>query len=131
MYGRSPHLTESAARPPRWLPRSLGHVGNSPATSKAPRARPPRALAAEGSGTPLPPSREAVAQTPGEAAGSLLRVGSENGHLVRRTRAARREVVAHGRADVHFLERAAASPRRLCATASRGRSSGRQTSSLE
>src|SRR5438034_9188758 len=28
---------------------------------------------------------EAVAQTPGERAGSFLRVGSENGHLVRHT----------------------------------------------
>jgi ABC-2 type transport system permease protein len=36
------------------------------------------------------PVAEAVAQTPGDATGSLLRVGSEIGHLVRRERPARR-----------------------------------------
>jgi hypothetical protein len=61
---------------------------------------------------------EAVAQTPGEAAGSLLRVGSEIGHLVRRERVVRRKVVPHGGSVVHFRERAARFLRRLCATAS-------------
>jgi hypothetical protein len=67
----------------------------------------------------LPLSREAVAQTPGEAAGSLLRVGSEIGHLVRRERVVRRKVVPHGGSVLHFRERAARFLRRLCATASR------------
>jgi hypothetical protein len=61
---------------------------------------------------------EAVAQTPGEAAGSLLRVGSEIGHLVRRERVVRRKVVPHGGSVLHFRERAARFLRRLCATAS-------------
>jgi len=64
-------------------------------------------------------SREAVAQTPGEAAGSLLRVGSEIGHLVRRERVVRRKVVPHGGSVLHFRERAARFLGRLCATASR------------
>jgi hypothetical protein len=38
---------------------------------------------------------EAVAQTPGEPAGSFLRAGSENGHLVHRAQFVHRAVVAH------------------------------------
>jgi transposase len=59
--------------------------------------------------------------TPGELPGSVLRVGSENDHLVRRERAVRRELVALGCAGVHFRERAAAFPKRRCATASHAR----------
>ena len=67
----------------------------------------------------LPPSDEAVAQTPGELAGSLLRVGSENGHLIiRRAQGLRGDVAAYGSSGRHFLERAAPFQRRLCATAS-------------
>lgn len=51
-------------------------------------------------------SHEAVGKTPGEPAGSLLRVGSENGHLVRRKWVVRREVVAHGGPDAHVRKRA-------------------------
>src|SRR5829696_3045633 len=46
---------------------------------------------------------------PGEPAGSLLRVGSENRHLVRRARLVRREVIAHGGPGVRFRERTARS----------------------
>ena len=49
----------------------------------------------------------AVGKTPGERAGSLVRVGSENGHLVRRTQAVRREGVVHGGSEVHLRKRAA------------------------
>jgi hypothetical protein len=66
---------------------------------------------------------EAVAQTPGHAAGSLLRVSSEIGHLVRPERAGGRQVVPDGGSGVHFRERAAGWRRRLCATASRLRCS--------
>ena len=65
-----------------------------------------------------PPFTEAVAQTSDELAGSVLRVGTENGHLLRHARAGRRDVVALNRAGAHFRERAAAFPKRLCATAS-------------
>ena len=51
---------------------------------------------------------EAVAQTPGEHVGPFLRVGSENGHLVRHADVVRREVVAHGCSGVPLRERAAA-----------------------
>ena len=65
-------------------------------------------------------SREAVAQTPGEDAGSFLSVGSEFAHLVRRERPVHREIVPHRSSGVHFRERAARFLRRLYATASRG-----------
>jgi hypothetical protein len=68
-------------------------------------------------------SREAVAQTPGEATGSLLSVGSEIGHLVRRELPARRKLVPHGGAGMHLRERAARFLGRLYATASRERGS--------
>src|SRR5918992_4199901 len=67
----------------------------------------------------LPQSREAVAQTPGEAAGSLLRAGYEIGHLVRREGPVRRNVVPHGGSGMQLRERAARFLRQLCATASR------------
>ena len=63
-------------------------------------------------------SPEAVAQTPGELAGSLLSRGAENGYLIRRAQAARVEVIAYGSSDVHFRDRGAAFSRRLYATAS-------------
>ena len=59
----------------------------------------------------------AVAQTPGEAAGSFLRVGSEIGHRMRHARCIRPEVVTPSCSGGHFSDRAAACPRRLCATA--------------
>jgi hypothetical protein len=65
-------------------------------------------------------AREAVAQTPGEPARPFLRLASENGHLVRRACVVRREVVPHVCSSVSFRKRAAAFPRRLYATASRG-----------
>jgi hypothetical protein len=49
----------------------------------------------------------AVGKTPGEPAGSLERVGSENGHLVRRTQALRREDVVHRGSEVQLRKRAA------------------------
>ncbi len=60
---------------------------------------------------------EAVAQTPGEAAGSFLSVGSKIAHLVRRERPVHREVIPHVGSGVHFRERAAHFLRRLYATA--------------
>src|SRR3954453_24046956 len=60
---------------------------------------------------------EAVAQTPGELAGSLLTVGSENGHLGRRALAIHRTVVAPSRSSAWFRKGRAAFPRRLYATA--------------
>jgi hypothetical protein len=50
---------------------------------------------------------------------SWPRVGSENGHLVRRAHVVHRAVVAHGCAGVPFRERVASFPRRLYATAPR------------
>ncbi|MDQ3240109.1 MAG: hypothetical protein M3Q43_01700, partial [Actinomycetota bacterium] len=44
-------------------------------------------------------------------------MGYENGHLVRRAQAIRRDVVAPSRSGTHCRESAAAFPRRLCATA--------------
>jgi hypothetical protein len=67
---------------------------------------------------------EAVAQTPREPVTSLLRVGSEKGHLVRRARAIRGEVVADGSSGVYFREPAAAVQSRLYATASTTNGSG-------
>ena len=66
---------------------------------------------------------EAVAQTHSELVRSLLRVASENGHLVRRARAVGHEVVPYGGSDMYSRERAAALPRPLCATASMQRGS--------
>jgi Multicopper oxidase len=77
-------------------------------------------------GTAHSPLVEAVAQTPSEAAGSLLRVGSEIGHLVGRERPVGRKVVPHGGSGMHLRERAPRFLRRLYATASvRGRRLGR------
>src|SRR3954447_20298573 len=60
-----------------------------------------------------PLGTEAVAQTPGELAGSFLRVGSERGHLLRRTQRVSRPVVPHDSPGVYFRERGAAFPRWL------------------
>jgi hypothetical protein len=60
----------------------------------------------------------AVAQTPREAAESLLRVGFEIGHLVRRDRPMRRRVSPHGGSGMHLRERATRFLRRFYATAS-------------
>ncbi len=66
-------------------------------------------------GKPLPkPTREHVKITE-----SLLRVGSENRHPVRREWTVRLEIAARSCSGVHFRERAAAFPRRLCTTATR------------
>ena len=59
---------------------------------------------------------------PGEPARPFLRVGSENGQLVRHAHVVRRKVVAHGWSGVVFRERGAGFPRRLYATASTTRS---------
>src|SRR3954453_15621894 len=84
-------------------------------------AHPPvfrRGRASRRSSAPRPPWTEAVAQTPGELAGSFLRVGSQRGHLLRRTQRVSRPVVPHDSPGVYFRERGAAFPRWLCATAS-------------
>ena len=60
---------------------------------------------------------EAVAQTPGEAAGSFLRVGCEIGHRIPYARSIRPEVVTPSRSGGHLHDRAAALPKRLYATA--------------
>jgi hypothetical protein len=70
-------------------------------------------------GVSLP--HEAVAQTPGELAGSVLTPGSENGQLVRQAPPAAGNAARLSRSGPQFCERAAPFPRRLCATASRGR----------
>src|SRR5215207_2042468 len=62
---------------------------------------------------------EAVAQTPGELAGSVLRPGSENGQVCPHARPAALDAAPPSRSGTHFRERAAPFPRRLCATASR------------
>jgi hypothetical protein len=77
----------------------------------------PCGLQGTGRGT-LPLSSVAVGKTPGEPAGSLVRVGSENRHLVRRTQPARRERTVHGGSEVHLRKRAALFLRRLFPTAS-------------
>jgi hypothetical protein len=59
----------------------------------------------------------AVAQSPGEPAGSVLRPGSENGQVVRHTPAAARHGGRLSISGTHFRERAAPLPRRLYATA--------------
>ena len=64
-----------------------------------------------------PFSMVAVAQTPGEAAGSFLRVGSEIGHRIRHARCTRPDLVTPSRSDGHLRDRAAAFPRQLYATA--------------
>ena len=51
--------------------------------------------------------RRGCRETLGEPTGSLVRVGSENGHHVRRTQAVRREGVVDGGSEVHFRKRAA------------------------
>jgi hypothetical protein len=60
----------------------------------------------------------AVGKTPREPAGSLVRAGSENDHLVRRTQPARRERTVHGGSEVHLRKRAAPFLGRLFPTAS-------------
>ena len=64
----------------------------------------------------------AVGKTRGEPAGSLVWVGSENGHLVRHTLAVHREGVVHGRSEVHLRKLAARFLERLLPTASPNRS---------
>jgi hypothetical protein len=66
----------------------------------------------------LPHVAVAVARTPGEAAKSLLGVGSEIGNLVRRERPVRGKVVPQGGFRMHLRGRAACFLRRLYATAS-------------
>ena len=61
---------------------------------------------------------EAVAQTPREAAGSVLRRGSEIGHRIRHARCVRSDVVTPNRSGGRFSDRTAALPRRVFATAS-------------
>ena len=62
----------------------------------------------------------AVAQTPGEPAGSFLRAVSEIGHRIRHARRVRPEIVTPNRSGGHLRNRAAAFPRRLYATATHG-----------
>jgi hypothetical protein len=63
--------------------------------------------------------REAVAQTPGELAGSVLRVGSETRQVVRHAPPASHDVAPLNRSGTDFREHAAPFPKRLYATASR------------
>jgi hypothetical protein len=65
----------------------------------------------------LPLASVAVAQTPGDAAGSFLRVGSEIGHRITHERCLHAEVVTASRAGGHLRDHPSASPRRLYATA--------------
>jgi hypothetical protein len=61
---------------------------------------------------------EAVGKTPGELAGSVVRMGCENGDLVRHTQTVRREGVAHGRSEVRLRKRATRFLERLFPTTS-------------
>jgi hypothetical protein len=63
-------------------------------------------------------SSEAVGKTPDELAGSVLWVGSEDGHHLRRAMADGCVLVALSLSGTHFRERAAAFPTRLFPTAS-------------
>jgi hypothetical protein len=83
------------------------------------------ATVAERGGAGLLLSGVAVGKTPGEPAGSRVRVGSEIGHLVRPTQAARRERVVHRGSEVHLSKRAAGFLERLFPTASGERRSTR------
>jgi hypothetical protein len=65
-----------------------------------------RDACAEFQGSALVLVAEAVAQTPGEPAGSLLRVGCENGRLIRREHPVHRQRVPHGCSGVPFRQRA-------------------------
>jgi hypothetical protein len=55
---------------------------------------------------------------PPASPGSVLRVGSENGHLLCRGRAVRRDVISHVSSGAYFREHAAPFPRPLYPTAS-------------
>src|SRR5919108_3145623 len=59
----------------------------------------------------------AVGKTPGEPAGSVVRVGSENGNLVGHAQTVRREGVVHGGSGVHLRQRADRFLERLFPTA--------------
>jgi hypothetical protein len=72
--------------------------------------------------------RVAVGKTPGEHAGSLVRVGSEIGHLVRRTQAVRCEDIVHGGSEVHLRKRAARFLEQLYPTATSKSSTARVAS---
>jgi hypothetical protein len=66
----------------------------------------------------------AVGKTPGEHAGSLVRVGSANGHLIARAQGVRCEAVVHGGSEVHLRKRAAHFLERLFPTATDASRSG-------
>ena len=103
-----------------WLPllhrSSTGERGDrAPATTGS---RPPRAPSA-----PTPdasPFARGCRENLWERAGWLVRVGSENGHVVRRIQAVRREGVVYRASEVHLRKRAARFPERLWPTATRG-----------
>jgi hypothetical protein len=64
------------------------------------------------------PHLTSIEMSPGELPGSVLRVGSENGNLVRRGWPARGRIAAYGCSGMHFRVGAEAFPKRLWATAS-------------
>jgi hypothetical protein len=80
------------------------------------------AAAARDAGTRRLLRVEAVAQTPGELAGSVLRVGSETRQVVRHAPPAGHDVAPLNRSGTDFREHAAPFPKRLYATASMRRS---------
>jgi hypothetical protein len=63
-------------------------------------------------------NRGGCCNTPGERAGSLLRVGCGNGDLIGRAQAVHGDVVAMNRSGIHFCEHTPVSRGRLYATAS-------------
>jgi hypothetical protein len=102
-------------------------VSRKRSSRAAPSTRPPpdeeqASARAQSTRVPLLLTSEAVARTPDELAGSVLRVGSENRHPVCRERTVRYDVVAHGCSGVHFLAHAPAFSKRLYATPSSKRS---------
>ena len=102
-WGRSPLL--------RWTTRSRTTGGAE--DSRIPRAKQESARDRSAHSDVV----VAVAQSPGEPAGSVLRPGSENGQVVRHAPPAARHAGELGISGTHFRERAAPFPRRLYATA--------------
>jgi hypothetical protein len=110
------HLRDRAAAFPRWLYATATREGS---TGRA--INPTAGLdETQPSDVTLPSLLQiavAVAQTRAEAAGSVLRPGSENGQVFPHARPAARDAGRLSLSGTHFRERGAPLPRRLYATA--------------